>query len=247
MSFQTSTVNVYNALGIPGAIAFDGPSRAGTFNLVSGAQAQTIGFAFTHDNSGAVPNPALNAPSAGLARVGGTGAFAGILVNPKVYATGGGSAGPLSPTLNLPNNAIGELLAMGEIFVSLPAAANVGDAVLYNTTTGALQSQANSSAFTGVVATNTLTVSAFVAGGAPLGVGSQIRGGATAAGITFITALGTGTGGNGTYTVSGNATVASAALTGSGVAPTGTAFVPNAIVSRYGVAAAGVAVIKLTN
>jgi hypothetical protein len=61
--------------------------------------------------------------------------------------------------------------------------------------------------FTGSITTNQLTVSAF-ASGAPLAVGQTLFGAGITAGTT-ITALGTGTGGAGTYTVSTPQTVIS--------------------------------------
>lgn len=245
MSLQ-STVNIYNALGIVGDLAFDGPVRAVPYNLVSTPQVNTIGCAFTISSGGNPEPTTAAAPNAGTAQVGGTGVFAGILVNPKAYVTAGTGGNALAATLALPDNSVGELLQMGEIFFAAPAACNVGDVVYYDNTTGVLGTQAPSSSFTGVVATNTLTVSGFVAGGAPLAIGTVISGTGVTPG-TVISALGTGTGGNGTYTVNGAATVSSTTMKGSSVAPSGKTLVPNCVVSHYDVAAAGVGVIKLTN
>lgn len=63
---------------------------------------------------------------------------------------------------------------------------------------------------TGSIATTTLTVSALTSG--QLGIGSEISGTGITAG-TYITALGTGLGGTGTYTVSASQTVASTTIT----------------------------------
>ena len=68
--------------------------------------------------------------------------------------------------------------------------------------------------FTGSIATTTLTVSAF-ASGAPLAVGQTLYGPGITAG-TKITALGTGTGGTGTYTVNTSQTVGSEAMGAAG-------------------------------
>lgn len=65
--------------------------------------------------------------------------------------------------------------------------------------------------FTGAIATTTLTVSVFTSG-TPLAVGQFVHGSGVTAG-TYITALGTGTGGVGTYTVSASQSVASEAMT----------------------------------
>lgn len=72
-------------------------------------------------------------------------------------------------------------------------------------------------AFTGSIAGNTLTVSAVTTG--TIQIGQEITGTGVAAG-TVITALGTGTGGTGTYTVNNSQTVASESLTGAFIAPT---------------------------
>lgn len=245
MPFQ-SAVNTFQGFGVIGDIANAGPIRAQAFNLVSGAQVNTIGNAFTI-TSGGDAGSTTTAANSGTAVVGGTGVFAGILGGSKEYASNGTAVGgTLAPTLVLPDNTIGVLYQMAEMFVTLPAATKQGDVVFYNTTTGVLGSQAPFSSFTGAVATNTLTVSAYVAGGAPLRVGTQIFG-ANIIVPTFISALGTGTGGNGTYTVTGNATVASSAMTGNSVAAAGTALVPNCTVTRYDTTGSGLAVIKLTN
>jgi len=64
--------------------------------------------------------------------------------------------------------------------------------------------------FTGSISGSTLTVTA--AGSVPLAVGQTVYGAGVAAGTT-ITALGTGTGGTGNYTVSASQTVSSEAMT----------------------------------
>lgn len=68
-----------------------------------------------------------------------------------------------------------------------------------------------SSVVTGSISGTTLTVSAVTSG--QIGVGAELSGTGIAAG-TYITALGTGTGGTGTYTVSASQTVASTTITG---------------------------------
>lgn len=64
---------------------------------------------------------------------------------------------------------------------------------------------------TGSIATTTLTVSAVTSGF--IGVGSELSGTGVTAG-TYVTALGTGAGGTGTYTISPSQTVASTTITG---------------------------------
>ena len=136
MTFQ-STVNINLAFGVPGELLEVGPQRAESLIVNSnGANPNTVGYAFTKSNA------------TNIARVGGVigGAlvFAGILVNPKVYASYGGSTGTLAPTLDVLDNAQAEFLTMGTIVVQLGNAANIGDLVIYNTTTGALQAMAPS-------------------------------------------------------------------------------------------------------
>ena len=126
MSFQ-STVFINQGLGVAGDLFTNGPRKAESFRLVSADAAYNVfGRAFT-------------VTSEGLAAAGGTGVFAGILSNPKGSALLGTSVGgTLAPSLVLPNNAQGELMTMGSLIVALPAAAAIGDLVIYNTTTGEL-------------------------------------------------------------------------------------------------------------
>lgn len=202
-----STVNIFNALGIPGELAFNGPIRAGSYNLTSSGTPNVVGYAYTV-LAGANPDPSGAAGNAGNATVGGTGVFAGILMNPKEYALRGTSlGGPLAASLVLPDYEIGDLLLMGEVFVNLPGPASIGDLVSYDALTGALNSFAPTTRFTATIATTTLTVSAVAAGS--LQVGSLISGAGVTPG-TYITALGTGLGGTGTYTINNSQTVGSA-------------------------------------
>ena len=64
--------------------------------------------------------------------------FAGFLVNPLSQALFGTGGQPLAPTLTINNYSIVPCLTMGVIVVTLPAAANIGDNVIYNQTTGAI-------------------------------------------------------------------------------------------------------------
>lgn len=126
MAFQ-STVSLSQAFGVPGEVIFTGPTRAQPYRLSSAdASYNVVGRAFT-------------VSSEGVAQAGGAGAFAGILVHPKHYASYGTTAdGTLAPTLTLANNAQVECMTLGEVVVTLPGAAAIGDAVKYNTTTGVL-------------------------------------------------------------------------------------------------------------
>lgn len=127
MAFQ-ATVFTTPGFGVPGELYTDGPHRAQSFILSSADAAYNI-----------IGATAFTVSSEGVAAAGGTAPFAGILVNPKVYATSGTTGGgTLAPTMTLPNNTQAEILSMGSIVVTLPAAAAIGDYVVYDTTTGAL-------------------------------------------------------------------------------------------------------------
>lgn len=221
-SFQ-QTVNIFTALGIPGDVSFDGPMRAKMYNLYSNGTPNIVGYAYTVSNN-ANPNPAGASPNQGNATVGGTGVFAGILVNPKAYASFGSTTyGPLGPTLTLPDYSEGELADMGEFWAVLPGPANVGDLVCYNTTTGALSSIPAQVQFTasivagGSAGTNDLLeVSAITQGSIQVGM---LVSGPGVAGETYISSFGTGIGGTGHYNLTSinEQTVSSEAMTGNGL------------------------------
>lgn len=138
-TFQ-STVNINLGFGVVGELIVDGPQRVESLALDSSGG--TIGYAFTKSNS-------TNVATMGGTITSGSTVFAGILVNPKAYASFG-STNPLDPTLALPGYAQGEFLTMGTIVVALTGAGNIGDIIQYNTTTGALSALApGSSATTG--------------------------------------------------------------------------------------------------
>ena len=132
-TFQ-STVNVNLGFGIPGELIVDGPQRVDSLTLDSNGG--TIGLAFTKSNT-------TNVATQGGTITSGSTVFAGILVNPKAYASYGAVGGaPLDPTLFLGPTTQGEFLTMGTIVVTLVGAANIGDIIQYNTTTGVLSAVA---------------------------------------------------------------------------------------------------------
>lgn len=128
MPFQ-SVVRNELATGVVGELAFEGPLRADTHILNSASAANNVvGRAFT-----------MVTGAENEAAAGGTGVFAGILSNPKVYATAGTEAdGALAPTLTLRNGEIGEFTYMGIMFVNVTNTGVVGDKVQYATATGVL-------------------------------------------------------------------------------------------------------------
>lgn len=135
-TFQ-STVNINLGFGVAGEVIVDGPNRVEP--LTMDANGGTVGYAFTKSNS-------TNVATMGGTITNGSTVFAGILVNPKVYASRGVSASPLDPTLTLPGYSQGEFMTMGTIVVQLGGAGNIGDLVEYNLTTGALKAVAPGSA-----------------------------------------------------------------------------------------------------
>jgi hypothetical protein len=135
MPFQ-STVNINYAFGLIGQLYKDGPTRAQELLINSSGAVNNVGYAFTKSN-------ATNVATVGGAITNGSTVFAGILISPKSYAAVGTSAGgTLAATLAVPDNTLGEFLTMGDIVVALTGAANIGDQVQYNTTTGALSAVA---------------------------------------------------------------------------------------------------------
>lgn len=82
------------------------------------------------------------APDDGYAQLGGEGVFAGVLVNPKMYA----NYLNLNPTLKLPNGSQGGLSTFGHIFVRSSSAYAIGNIAAYDKTTGAISAYVNAEA-----------------------------------------------------------------------------------------------------
>ncbi len=106
--------------GIPGEQAFDGPVRALAALLNTTTEANNVfGRAFTY-NDEAVES----------VQAGGTGLFAGIMINPKAY---------LLDVEYARNGTQAEFGFMGEWFVQLATTgATIGDLIYFTNTTGAL-------------------------------------------------------------------------------------------------------------
>jgi hypothetical protein len=122
------TVNNQMALGVPGEIIFDGSKRSQPFQLESNGVPNIVGAT------------AYTVVSEGVAMAGGTGYFAGILANPKVYASIGTTVGgPLAPTMQLPDGDEAELVTeTSGLVITTPDAGNIGDNIIFNNATGAL-------------------------------------------------------------------------------------------------------------
>ena len=129
MGFQ-SVVSIQQGFGVPGELFDDSPVRSAAWTLNSALQSYNI--------IGATAYTVISQGFAQAGNPGGTFVFAGILVDPKVYALNGAGGNPLAPSLTLNNFTNAELLTMGHIIVTLPAAAAIGDWVIFDNTTGAL-------------------------------------------------------------------------------------------------------------
>jgi hypothetical protein len=149
MGFQ-STVTLDQGFGVIGEIFDNGPVRAQPFIIVSDLEADNVfGRAFT-----------VTAEGKAEAGKDGTQVFAGILINPKDQSSNGTTGGgALAPTLTIPNNTVAQLLSEGSIVVTLPASANIGDAVYFTDATGVIVTTAPGAA---APASSTLIKGAYV-------------------------------------------------------------------------------------
>lgn len=129
MPFQNA-VSLQQGFGVPGEQFTDGPWRAEAFTINSASAAYNI-----------IGATACSVTSQGFCAAGNTTGvlpFAGILVNPKNVALFGAGGIPLNPTLTVPNYTAIQCATMGSFIVTLPAAAAIGDYVIFDNTTGAL-------------------------------------------------------------------------------------------------------------
>lgn len=103
--------------GLPGELAFDGPSRGGVAIINSTDAANNVfGRMLTYNDE-----------DVETLQAGGTGALAGVLQHPKAWAVGSST---------VPNNSICEFMIEGEIYVTLGATGAIGAALYYETATG---------------------------------------------------------------------------------------------------------------
>lgn len=128
-SFQ-QTVGLGMATGVPGEKVVDSPFRCQEFTIVSALASYNIVGATAYSKTAEFRAAAGN--------TGGVLPFAGILVDPKNHALYGDANGTLDASLTLPNNTQAALATMGTIYVTLPAAAALGDHVIFDNTTGAI-------------------------------------------------------------------------------------------------------------
>lgn len=135
MAFQTQ-INRFLAGGIAGEYADDSPRRETGYILTAQKDALNddaitalpkFACAFTHTDTD------------GVAIVGGTGAFAGVLVNPKMYV----NHANLNASLELPDGSQGGLCTMGHVFVKSATAFAPGYVAAYANATGVISAYAS--------------------------------------------------------------------------------------------------------
>lgn len=124
-----STVRFDMAFGVPGELRHDGPTRAQPGNIVSADPANNV---FGRVFSRLTGNPVWRAGNPD-----GLGVEFAILADPKsAVSYGTAAAGPLAPTLTIPNNSLGTMLTMGFVTVVTLRAATLGDIVRFSKATG---------------------------------------------------------------------------------------------------------------
>lgn len=128
-AFQ-NTVYIQQGAGIPGEQYSDSPWRAQSFQINSADAAYNI--------IGATMCSVSSQGVCAAGNVSGTAIFAGLLVDPKDIALFGASGIPLNPTLTVPNFTQVECATMGSFWVTLPDTAAIGDYVIYDEVTGAI-------------------------------------------------------------------------------------------------------------
>ncbi len=120
-----STVQFFQGTGKVGDLYIDNPRIVNPINVDSEGGNNVIGYAYTYSDEG-------------TCQVGGSGAFAGILIASDSYELTGSDGDPLSPSLVLANNKSGEFLVSGCPFVNLETSTTIGDSIIYEVATGKL-------------------------------------------------------------------------------------------------------------
>ena len=121
MTFQ-STVQDDQTTGIPGEYAESGPHRQFP-GIIKSADATANIFSRAFSHVAAQDDNVI---------AGGTGVFAGLLMNPKEHASLGGT-NPLDATLTLPSEIDANFADNGIVYATLSTTANIGDDVHYIT------------------------------------------------------------------------------------------------------------------
>jgi len=128
MSFQSTSYQLAG-FGVPGELYRNSPfsAEALTINSVNPAN-NIIGSTVATWQ----PSQGENYVAAGKG-ADNSSAFAGFLASPKSLAL---YSGTFSPSLTVANNTQVTIVEMGVMIVTFSVAANIGDWVIYNTTTG---------------------------------------------------------------------------------------------------------------
>ncbi len=234
MAFQ-STVSLQQGFGVPGEQFTDGPTRAESYTINSASAAYNI-----------LGATACSVTSQGFCAAGKTSAnlpFAGILVDPKNQALFGASGIPLNPSLTVPNYSAVECATMGSFVVTLPAAAAIGDTVIFDNTTGAL-STISTAPFTLPGTTTNTSTTVTMASTSGVFAGQPVTGTGIPANTTVVSVTA-----NTSIVISAAATASATVtltFTPSGRnLPAGKTFA-QAVVDYYTVAGAGLAVITMS-
>jgi hypothetical protein len=121
-------VESLQAGGYLGEVSKESPYRVQTWNINSDDEPgrSPIGAAYTEFSDGEV-------------RVGGTGEFVGILVQPKEYVAYT-TFGPLDPSFFIKDYSVGQFLDMGIVWVNLFGPGEVGDGLVYDIIEGQIHS-----------------------------------------------------------------------------------------------------------
>ena len=125
MAFPSSVISDLVS-GIPGEIAFDAPYTGITAILDTTTEANNVfGRAFTYKTE-----------SVESVQAGGTGLFAGLMVNPKAHAINTLAA----TTDSVSNGRVSEFCVKGEVYVllSVGTAVTIGDPVFFVNADGTL-------------------------------------------------------------------------------------------------------------
>ena len=125
MAFPSSVISLLVS-GIPGEIAFDAPYTGITAIVDTTTEANNVfGRAFTYKTE-----------SVESVQAGGTGLFAGLMVNPKAHAINTLAA----TTDSVSNGRVAEFCVKGEVYVllSVGTAVTIGDPVFFVNADGTL-------------------------------------------------------------------------------------------------------------
>lgn len=197
MPFQTS-VNYQPSPGVAGAFCSANP-RA---NVVTGQGAFIAGTNGVNVGNFAWTDAATNT----LVTNGGQGLPRGFVANElqAMISTWMGEE-----SMNIPGGRPVTLFNEGDFWMYSSTASAIGDKIFASFIDGSIRTGApgstfTDSAFTATTSGTTLTVSAMTSGTIVVG---QLITGAGVPANTYVTALGTGTGGVGTYTVSQSSTI----------------------------------------